>query len=137
MGKILIRILINSAAVWVAAWALPGITITSRTVSAQEPGPSTFQTILAVLIVGLIMGVVNTFVRPLVRLLSLPVTILTLGLFTIVINAAMLELAAWLSSFTPAQFTIDSFFWTAIWAALIVSFVSMVAGALFNTRVRH
>ncbi|MNI88447.1 Membrane protein of unknown function [compost metagenome] len=79
---------------------------------------------------------VNAFVRPLVRLLSLPVTILTLGLFTIVINAAMLYLTAWLSTFTPVHLTIDSFFWTAILASVIISIISMVAGLIPGARKR-
>lgn len=92
--------------------------------------------VLAYLFIGLIFGVVNAVVRPLVKLLSLPVTILTLGLFTIVINAAMLYLTAWLSSFTPVHLTIDSFFWTAILASIIISVVSLVAGLIPGTRNR-
>lgn len=75
--------------------------------------------------------------KPLVKLLTLPVTILTLGLFTIVINAAMLWLTAWASSYTPIQFTIDDFFWTAILAALIISLVSMVTGNLGRSTSRR
>jgi putative membrane protein len=85
---------------------------------------------VAYLFIGLIFGVVNAFVRPLVRLLALPITILTLGLFAIVINAAMLYLTAWISSYTPVHLTIDSFFWTAVLAAIIISLVSLVAGLL-------
>ena len=92
--------------------------------------------VLAYLFIGLIFGVVNAFVRPLVKVLSLPVTILTLGLFTIIINAAMLYLTAWLSSFTPVHLTIDSFFWTAVLAAIIISIISMVAGLIPGARRR-
>ena len=72
--------------------------------------------------------------RPIVSLLSLPITILTLGLFTIVINAAMLYLTSWLSSYTPVHFTIDSFFWTAVLAAIIITVVSLVAGKITGVR---
>ncbi len=82
------------------------------------------------LFIGLIFGLVNAFVKPIVSLLSLPITILTLGLFTVVINAAMLYLTSWLSSYTPVHFTIDSFFWTAVFAAIIISAVSLVASFL-------
>ena len=57
----------------------------------------------------MIFGLVNAIVRPVVSFLSIPVTILTLGLFTIVINALMLVLTAWLSSFTPVEFVVHSF----------------------------
>ena len=87
-------------------------------------------------IIGAIFGLVNAVVRPLVSFLSLPITILTLGLFTIVINAAMLYLTSWLSSYTPVSFTIDSFFWTALLAAIIITAVSLVAGLLPGGRRR-
>ena len=90
--------------------------------------------VLAYLFIGLIFGVVNALVRPIVSLLSLPITILTLGLFTIVINAAMLYLTSWLSSYTPVHFTIDSFFWTAVLAAIIITVVSLVAGRITGVR---
>jgi len=52
----------------------------------------------------------------------------------VIINAAMLMLTAWLTSFTPVHFEIDSFFWTAIFASIIISLVSLVAGSLAGTR---
>ncbi|MDI2034944.1 phage holin family protein [Paenarthrobacter nitroguajacolicus] len=142
MGSFIIRVLINGLALWVATWLLQGMDITtSATESAAAnagltQGADTAGIILAYLFIGLIFGVVNAFVRPLVRLLSLPVTILTLGLFTIVINAAMLYLTAWLSSFTPVHLTLDSFFWTAILASIIISIISMVAGLIPGARKR-
>ncbi len=86
--------------------------------------------VLGYLFIGLIFGLVNAFVKPIVSLLSLPITILTLGLFTVVINAGMLYLTSWISSYTTVHFTIDSFFWTAVFAALIISAISLVASFL-------
>jgi putative membrane protein len=97
-------------------------------------GTDTIGIVLAYLFIGLIFGLVNALVRPLVSLLALPLTILTLGLFTIVINAAMLYLTSWISSYTPVHFTIDSFFWTAVLAAIIITLVSLVAGRITGTR---
>jgi putative membrane protein len=91
-------------------------------------------TALAYVFIGLIFGLVNAFIRPLVSFLSLPITILTLGLFTIVISAAMLYLTSWISSFTPVHFTIDSFFWTAVLAAIIITLISLVAGRITGVR---
>ncbi len=90
----------------------------------------TLSIVLGYLFIGLIFGVVNAVVKPIVSLLSLPITILTLGLFTVVINAGMLYLTSWISSYTPVHFTIDTFFWTAVLAALIISAVSLLASAL-------
>ena len=136
MGSLILRIVVNAAALWVASWIVPGMDISSTATSdaVARSGISqdadTIGIILAYLFIGLIFGVVNAFVRPLVRLLALPITILTLGLFAIVINAAMLYLTAWLSSYTPIHLSIDSFFWTAVLAAIIISLVSLVAGLL-------
>lgn len=136
MGSFILRIVVNAAGLWIANWILPGMDISStgasatvaRTGISQDPG--IIGIVLAYLFIGLIFGLVNAFVRPLVSLLALPITILTLGLFAIVINAAMLYLTAWISSYTTVQLTIDSFFWTAVFAVIIISLVSLVAGLL-------
>lgn len=133
MRNFVIQVGINALALWIASWILPGMNIAGSPAAGTN---ATLSTILAYLFIGLIFGLVNALVKPIVKLLSLPVTILTLGLFTIVINAAMLWLTSWLSSYTPVQFTIDEFFWTAILAALIISFVSMLAGGLTRSADR-
>ncbi|WP_426227969.1 phage holin family protein [Pseudarthrobacter sp. DSP2-3-2b1] len=142
MRSFIVRVLINGLALWIASWILPGLDIsTSATTEAVAKtgvtqGTDTIGIILAYLFIGLIFGVVNAFVRPLVSFLSLPITILTLGLFTIVINAAMLYLTSWISSYTPVRFTIDSFFWTAVLAAIIITLISLVAGRVPGGRRR-
>jgi len=103
MGLIL-SILINAAALWVAAQLLSGISVASTS---------------TLLLAALVFGVVNTFIKPFVSLLSLPITILTLGLFHFVINAGLLALTAWL---TPG-FTVSGF-WPALFGAIIVSLVA-------------
>ena len=75
----------------------------------------------ALIATAVVLALVNTYLRPLVVLLTLPINILTLGLFTLVINALMLELVSWL---IPA-FHIDSF-WTALGAALVISIISFL-----------
>ncbi|MBT2533627.1 phage holin family protein [Arthrobacter sp. ISL-48] len=142
MRSIIVRVLINGLALWIASWILPGLDIsTSATTAAVAKtgvtqGTDTIGIVLAYLFIGVIFGVVNAFVRPLVSFLSLPITILTLGLFTIVINAAMLYLTSWISSYTPVQFSIDSFFWTAVLAAIIITVISLVAGRVPGARGR-
>ncbi|MDR6793529.1 putative membrane protein [Pseudarthrobacter oxydans] len=134
------RVLINGLALWIASWILPGLEIsTAATTDAVaqtgvSQGTDVAGTALAYVFIGLIFGLVNAFIRPLVSVLSLPITILTLGLFTIVISAAMLYLTSWISSFTPVHFTIDSFFWTAVFAAIIITLISLVAGRITGVR---
>lgn len=142
MGRIIIRVVINALALWVASWILPGMQIASTTfvgsdVAGASGSANAINTVLAYLFIGLLFGIVNALVKPVVKLLSLPVTVLTLGLFTIVINAAMLWLTAWITTFTPVSLSIDDFFWTAILAALIISFVSMVAGGVSSSDSRR
>jgi putative membrane protein len=142
MRSFIVRVIINGLALWVASWILPGLDIsTSATTEAVaksgvSQGTDAVGVILAYLFIGLIFGVVNAFVRPVVSFLSLPITILTLGLFTIVINAAMLYLTSWISSYTPVHFTIDSFFWTAVLAAIIITIISLVADRIPGARRR-
>lgn len=133
MRKFVLQVLINALALWVATALLPGIQIITSGTSGLETSNATVNTVVAYLFIAVVFGVINSLVKPVVKLLSLPVTILTLGLFTVVINAAMLWLTSWLSSYTPVHFTIDSFFWTAIIAALIISVISMVAGGLLRS----
>ncbi len=130
MLRFIVQIVVNALALWIAARLLPGISWES----AVGNGDQRINTLLGFLVIGLIFGLVNAVVRPVVKLLSLPLTILTLGLFTIIINAAMLMLTAWITDFTPVQFTIDSFFWTAILGALIISLISLVASMVLPNK---
>jgi len=122
MVNFAIKTVINGLALWIAAWAVPGITF------GDDMG--TANTVLTVAIVALIFGVVNALVRPIAALLSLPFIILTLGLFIFILNAAMLQLTSWLAGVFNLAFHVDEFFWDAIWGALIITFVSLLLGFL-------
>ncbi|QNG19787.1 phage holin family protein [Rhodococcus triatomae] len=122
----LLRLVINAFAIWLAAQWITGIDIASS-------GRGTGWDFAVVLFIALVFTVVNAFVKPLVQLLSLPLLILTLGLFTLVINALMLMLTAWISSHTDYGLTVDGF-WTAVWGALIISIVNFVLSALVPDR---
>ncbi|MGQ1837636.1 phage holin family protein [Kocuria turfanensis] len=132
----LLRVLVNALAIWVAAWILPGMQLTADPSVVSAVGGETTASVLAYLFVGLVFGVVNAIVRPMLTILSLPITCLTLGLFAIVVNAAMLWLTSWLSSFTPLRLEIDEFFWTAVLATLIIGVVSLVMGWVVPERER-
>jgi putative membrane protein len=122
MVNFAIQTVINGLALWIAAWAVPGITF------GDDMGAA--NTVLTVAIVALIFGVVNALVRPIAALLSLPFIILTLGLFIFILNAAMLQLTSWLAGVFNLAFHVENFFWDAIWGALIITFVSLLLGFL-------
>lgn len=105
----LFRLLINAAALWVAIRLVPGITFGGDEV--------------ALLLVALVFGVVNAIVRPVLLILSLPVLVLTLGLFTFVLNALMLWLTSALSGALGLGFHVSGF-WPAFLGALVVTIVS-------------
>jgi len=142
MRSFIVRVLINGLALWIASWILPGLDITTSATTEAiaktgiSQGTDAAGVVLAYLFIGLIFGLVNAFVRPIVSFLSLPITILTLGLFTVVINAAMLYLTSWISSYTPVNFSIDAFFWTALLAAVIITVISLVADRIPGARHR-
>ena len=82
-----------------------------------------------ILLIALVFGLVNAIVKPIVAFLSIPLYILTLGLFTIIVNALMLMLTAWITEATDWGLRIDNF-GVACWAAIIVSIVSLVLSVL-------
>jgi putative membrane protein len=80
-----------------------------------------------IFVVAVIFGLVNAFIKPIVQILSIPLYILTLGLFHVVVNALMLWITAWITKHTTHWgLQIDHFWWTAIWAAIVLSIVSWV-----------
>ncbi len=112
--QLLLRWLVSGAALAITAWIVPGITV---------EGNSGF---IAVMVMAAVFGFVNAFIRPLLTLLSCPLLILTLGLFTLVINAISLSLSAWIAqNVFGARFIVDGF-WPAFWGAIVVSIVSFL-----------
>lgn len=127
MEQFLIKVGVNAVALWVAALVVPGVTLVS-----DEAG--TGSKIITVLLVAAIFGVINAVIKPIAMVLSLPALILTLGLFTLVVNAAMLQLLSWFSGKLDLTFHVDSFFWSAIFAALIISLVSWAMNSFLPDR---
>jgi putative membrane protein len=115
--RILVRIVANAVALAVAAWLLEGITL------GQEGG--TTERVLVLLAVAVVFGVINAVIRPVVRLLTLPLFLLTLGLFTFVVNALMLLLTSWVSDQLDLSFRVEGF-GTALLGAIIISVVSFL-----------
>ena len=107
--RFLIRLLTNAAALWVAAWIVPGVTYTGGW--------------LPFLAVSLVFAVINATLRPLIKLLTCPLILLTLGLFALVVNGLMLWLTSSLSSALGLGFHVSGF-WAAFFGALVFSIVS-------------
>jgi putative membrane protein len=119
MGAFLLRAALTGLALWLVTKFIHGINLVG--------GHSTLQTIGIIFVVAVIFGLVNAFIKPIVQILSIPLYILTLGLIHIVINALMLWITAWITEHTTHWgLQIDHFWWTAIWAAIVLSLVSWV-----------
>lgn len=127
--RFLVRILVNALALAAAVLLLPGVTISGSDSLATSIG-DTPATLVAYACIAVVFGLVNALVKPVVSFVSTPLTCLTLGLFSIIVNAAMLALTGWLSELTPFVLSIDSFFWSAVLAAIIVAIVSALLGWL-------
>ena len=114
MGAFIIKVIIAAVALWLADWLIAGI---------EADGWVTL------LLAGLLLGLVNAFVRPVVTILTLPVTIVTLGLFLLVVNAATIGLTAMFLG----GFEVDGL-WPGVGAAIATGVVSWVAGAFIPDR---
>ncbi len=120
-----VRVLVNGVALWLASLVVPGMAIVG--------GAGGLGTVGVVLLVALVFGVVNAVVKPIVHVLSIPLYILTLGLFTLVVNAGMLLLTAWITEQTSWGLRVDDF-WAALLGALLVSIVSFALSAATRSR---
>lgn len=116
-----LRVVSNACALAVAAWLFTGIVVDGTTRTDR---------FLTLLVVALIFGVVNEIVRPVVAFLSLPLYLLTLGLFYFVVNALMLWLTSALSDALDIGFRVDGF-WTAVFGAIVITAVGWVIGLAF------
>jgi putative membrane protein len=114
--RFLIWVTVNALALAAATALLDGIRVTGDTTQDQA---------LTLILVALVFGVVNAIISPVVKLLSLPFIILTLGLFLFVINALMLLLTEWISNAFGLGFHVDGF-WTAVLGAIVITIATWV-----------
>ena len=119
MQAFLVRTAVNGVALWVAALAVAGIHL-------GEDDPELSTRLLTIGLVALVFGLVNAVIKPIVSLFSLPFIILTLGLFTLIVNAFMLQLTEWIAEPIGLDFSIDAFWWDAVIGAIVITLVSMV-----------
>lgn len=142
--RLILGLIVNAIALWVATLIVPGVSLHETGAEISSSGIDAIDeqvsvpTIAAVLIVAVVFALVNAVVKPIVQLLSLPLTILTLGLFLLVVNALMLMLTSWITTtFTPfgAEYTVSGF-WAAFFGAIVIGLVNWVLGMLVPDRAR-
>ena len=120
--EFLVRLLVNAAALWVATRVVSGVTFTGDW--------------LPFLGVALVFGVVNAFIRPVAKILTFPIILVTLGIFLFVINGLMLWLTSSLSAALGLGFRVEGF-WAAFWGALVVTIVSAILSIFVRDRSRR
>lgn len=121
---LLVRWAISAAAVAVATWIIPGISVTG------------YHRVWTVILVALVLGLVNAFIRPIVTGLSCGLIVLTLGLFTLIINGLMLWLASYISlHWLSLGFHVGGF-WNALLGSIVISVFSFLVSTFVGTRKR-
>jgi putative membrane protein len=120
--RFLIRVLASAAALAVATAVVPGIELTTGSVTSK---------VLTLIAVALIFGVINAFLKPIVKIVGCAFYILTLGLIALVVNALLLWLTSWLAGKLNLPWHITGF-WPAFWGAIIVSVVGWLLSILIR-----
>jgi putative membrane protein len=118
----IIRLIVNAAALWVATRIVPGVTFDGG--------------LIPFLAVALVFGVINATLRPLTKILTFPLILVTLGIFALVVNGLMLWLTSSLSSSLGLGFHVSGF-WAAFFGALVVSIVSALLSVSLRPRVEY
>ena len=113
-----IQILVNAAALWVAVQIVPGLGFSGD--------------LWKLLLVAVIFGLINAFIRPILLIFTLPITIMTLGLFLLVINALLLILTGVISTELNLGFTVADF-WAALLGSIVISIVGTILSMVIGT----
>lgn len=123
------RVLVTAAALAVAAWLVDGIRFTGPRQGMDEIQ----EKLLPLLLVALILSIINSFVRPVLTILSIPFIIVTLGLFLLVINALMLLLTDKLADALDIGFIVTGF-WPAVWGSIVITIVTWILDGFVDKR---
>ena len=126
MGRLVLRLIINAVALWLTTLILA----THVTVVPFAPG-GTLETILSYLLVALIFGIVNGIIGSIIRVVALPLYILTLGLISLVVNGLLLLLVAWISGLIGFGLHVENFGW-GILGALLLGVIAWLIGVLLR-----
>ncbi len=124
--KLLVRALVNALGLWLCIQIVSGISVTG----------SSDHVWLYYILAGVILALVNMLVRPIVMILSIPFYILTLGLFFVVVNAAMLGLASWITSIFAVGFHVNGF-WAALLGGIVIGIVNVIVDLFLPVKYRR
>src|SRR4051794_7936065 len=120
--KFVIWVAINAIGVGAAVWLFEDISLAGADTRTDK--------VITLLVVGAILGAINSVVRPVVNLLSLPLIVLSLGLMLLVTNALMLLLTSKLADSLDLHFHVAGGFWTYVFGSIVISIASMIAAAV-------
>lgn len=128
MGTFLLRLIVNAVALWLTTLIVAGV-------SVLPYDDTQLATVLTYLLVALVFGLVNTFIGTVVRVVAFPLYILTLGLLSLVVNALLLMLAAWVTSLFGFGLVVEDFWW-AVLGALVLSIISGLLSLILRPLMR-
>jgi putative membrane protein len=126
MARLVIRLLINTLALWLTTLIVTGV----RVVSYGDEG-DTVALVLTYLLVGLIFGVVNGVIGNMIRIVAFPIYILTLGLIALVVNGLLLLFVGWISGLIGFGLVVDGFWWGVL-GAVVLGILSWLIGILLR-----
>lgn len=129
MGTFLLRLIVNAVALWLTTLIVAGV-------SVLPYDDTQLATVLTYLLVALVFGLVNTFIGTVVRVVAFPLYILTLGLLSLVVNALLLMLAAWVTSLFGFGLVVEDFWW-AVLGALVLSIISGLLSLILRPLMRR
>lgn len=129
MGRFLIRLIINTIALWLTTLIVEGVKVVSYGVEGD-----TVALVLTYLLVGAIFGIVNAVIGNAIRIVAFPLYILTLGLIALIVNGLLLLLVAWISSLLGFGLTVDGFWWGVL-GAVVLGLLSWLIGVLLRPLV--
>lgn len=126
----LIRVVVNAFSIWVVTL----IPVLGVSVIAFPPG-GTLEIVLSLLIVALVFALVNTIVGSVVRVIAFPLYVLTLGLFSLIVNGFLLWLTSWITGFWDWGLRVESFWWGVV-AALVIAVINGIFGVILRPKRR-
>lgn len=126
----LIRVVVNAFSIWVVTL----IPVLGVSVIAFPPG-GTLEIVLSLLIVALVFALVNTIVGSVVRVIAFPLYVLTLGLFSLIVNGFLLWLTSWITEFWDWGLRVESFWWGVV-AALVIAVINGIFGVILRPKRR-
>jgi len=126
MKRFLVRLLINSVALWLTTLIVTGVEVVS-----YGPEGDTLAYVLTLLLVAFIFGLVNGIIGNLIRIVAFPLYILTLGLIALLVNGLLLLLVAWISDLIGFGLTVETFWWGVL-GAVVLGLLSWLIGILLR-----